>query len=80
MAKGSGRSAAPSSIIGSQHYHLSVPYLRTRQGGKSFRRPSAKELRAGLALGHPRPGGRSPDERPPDPVPALPGTQTDDEF
>jgi hypothetical protein len=78
MAKGSGRSAAPGSIIGSQHYHLSVPYLRTRLGGSGsrFRRPTAQQLRAGTALGHPRPGGR--DDEPAVPRAAKPGTQTDE--
>jgi hypothetical protein len=69
--------AKAGSIVGGKSYHLSVPYLRSRAAGGAgrFRRPSAKELRAGQALGHPRPGGR-PDE-PAVVGPAQPGTQTD---
>ena len=72
-----GRSASSSSIIGGNRYHLSVSYLRSRQGGSSFRRPSAQQLRAGMSAGHPRPSGRSDDD-PGVQRPAKPGTQTDE--
>jgi hypothetical protein len=70
--------ARSGSIIGDRQYHLSVPYLRSqRTGVQRHRRPSAQQLRAGMALGHPRPGGRSDDRaRPAPPRPADPGTQT----
>jgi hypothetical protein len=67
--------ARPGSIVGDRQYHLSVPYLRSqRTGGQRHRRPSAQQLRAGMALGHPRPGGRA--DEPALPRPADPGTQT----
>jgi hypothetical protein len=69
--------ARPGSIIGDRQYHLSVPYLRSqRVGVQRHRRPSAKELRAGMALGHPRPGGRSDEPS----TSADPGTPTDTLF
>ena len=75
MARGSSRSAAAGSIIGGHQYHLSIPYVRSRlqtSGSRRFARPPAQQLRAGLARGHPRPGGRESDEPVP---PPSPGTQ-----
>jgi hypothetical protein len=68
--------ARPGSIIGDRQYHLSVPYLRSKRVGAALSRPTAQQLRAGRALGHPRSGGR--DDEPS--TSADPGTQTDALF
>jgi hypothetical protein len=71
--------AKAGSIIGDRQYHLSVPYLRSKRTGvgasRRFQRPSATELRAGQALGHPRPDG--PRDEIAMGIPSQPGTQTD---
>lgn len=66
MARGSTRGPTPSSRIGGvRTYQLSTSFARSRaQGASRFSRPSAKLLRAGRALGHPRPDGKpEPSER-----------------
>lgn len=60
MARGSTRGSTPPSRVGGvRTYQLSTTYGRSRaQGASRFSRPSAKLLRAGRAVGHPRPDGK----------------------